>query len=128
MFKSKGLIVHWPDVPEGQTAPMQFGHEVGKQAANMSRSFNANFKQTYSKVCKIVSKPHRWVVRVTTHMDYTNPKTGAVTTEKIKSVIKPTSRCTLQQLTDHIADVQREDMSCSVKKFSGRTIECFCKD
>lgn len=128
MFKSKGLIVHWPDVPEGKTAPMQFGHEVGNQARNMTRSFNANFKQTYNRVCKIVSRPHRWVIRVTTAMDYTNPKTGLVTTEYIKSVIKPSTRCTLQQLAPHIESVQIEDMTSSVKTISGRTIECFCKD
>ena len=129
MFKSKGLVVHWPDVPEGESAPMQFGHEVGKQALAMRTSFNSNFRGTYDRVCKIVNgKRHKWVIRVITALDYTNPKTGQVTTEKIKSIIKPDRKCTLSELTDYIADVQREDMTCSVKKFAGRTIECFCKD
>jgi hypothetical protein len=128
MFKSKGLIVHWPDVAEGETAPMQFGHEVGKQAANMRRSFNTNFRGTYNRVCKITSKKHRWIIRIVTALDYTNPKTGAVTTELIKSIITPTSKCTLNDLAIEIEKVQREDMTTPVKKFAGRTIECFCKD
>lgn len=128
MFKSKGLVVHWPDVAEGQNAPMQFGHEVGKQAANMRRSFNNNFRGTYNRVCKIVSKKHRWIIRVVTALDYKNPKTGIVTTEYIKSVINPLSRCTLNDLSVEIEKVQREDMTTAVKTFRGRTIECFCKD
>ena len=128
MFKSKGLIVYWPDVAEGESAPMQFGHEVGKQAANMRRSFNANFRGTYNRVCKILSKKHRWVIRVVTALDYTNPKTGLVTREYIKSIISPTSICTLSDLAFEIEKVQRDDMTTPVKTFAGRTIECFCKD
>lgn len=128
MFKSKGLIVYWPDVAEGESTSMQFGHEVGNQAANMRRSFHANFRGTYNRVCKITSQKHAWVIRVVTALDYTNPKTGAVTTEYIKSIIKPTTRCTLNDLAVEIEKVQREDMSTSVKKFAGRTIECFCRD
>ncbi len=152
MFKSKGLIVHWPDVAEGETAPMQFGHEVGKQAANMRRSFNTNFRGTYNRVCKITSKKHRWIIRIVTALDYTNPKTGVVTTEYIKSVLDPREvlldangepvldgggntiptgrpfRGPLNSLASYIEEVQREDMTTPVKKFAGRTIECFCKD
>ena len=128
MFKSKGLIVHWPDVPEGESAPMQFGHAVGNQADNMRRSFNSNFRGTYNRVCKIVSKRHTWVIRVITALDYINPKTGVVTTEYIKSVINPVGRCTLSDLAVEIEKVQRADMETSVKKFRSRTIECFCKD
>jgi len=61
VFRSKGLIVHWPDVPEGQTAPMQFGHSDRTQAANMRVSFTRNAKLTYAKVSMMLNKKrHRW--------------------------------------------------------------------
>ena len=128
MFRSKGLIVRWPDAAEGESAPMQFGHEVGKQAANMRQSFRGNFRGTYNRACKIVSQKHKWVIRVVTALDYTNPKTGLITTEYIKSIINPTSKCTLIDLAVEIEKVQRDDMATPVKTFAGRTIECFCKD
>lgn len=86
MFRSKGLIVYWPNTTEGESAPMQFGREVGKQAANMRQSFRGNFRGTYNRACKIVSQKHKWVIRVVTALDYTNPKTGLITTEYINRV------------------------------------------
>ena len=129
MIKSNGLIVEWPDVREGETAPMLFRHESPAQNKVLIAELNRNFAGAYNCIASIVNgKRHSWIIRVVTSLDYTNPKTGAVTTERVKSVIKPSGKCTLNELADHIEAVQRDDMACSVKKFAGRTIECFCKD
>ena len=129
MIKSKGLIVEWPDVREGETAPMLFRHESPAQNKVLISELNRNFAGAYNRIASIVNgKRHTWIIRVVTSLDYTNPKTGVVTTERVKSVIKPSSKCTLNELAEHIEAVQRDDMTCSVKKFAGRTIECFCKD
>jgi len=129
MIKSKGLIVYWPDPEEGQTASMQFGHEDGRQREVMRQSFIKSPKATHGRVVQITNKKrHTWIIRVCTHMDYTNKRTGSVTTEIINSVIKPKTKCTLFELAKEIEKVQLEDMSDCTKKISKRTIECFCKD
>ena len=86
-------------------------------------------RATHARIVQITNKNrHTWIVRVETHMDYTNKRTGAVTTEIIKSVIKTKAKCTLFELAGEIERVQIEDMKDCTKKISRRTIECFCKD
>lgn len=129
MIRSKGLIVYWPDPEEGQTASMQFGHEDKRQQEVMRQSFIKSPKLTHRRVVQITNKKrHTWIIRVLTHMDYTNKRTGSVTTEITNSVLKPKAKRTLFELAKEIEKVQIEDMSDCTKKISKRTIECFCKD
>lgn len=129
-MKSKGLIVKWGMVAgmgEGETAPMTFSHEDPAKARALAGMLRTRWRKTFNELCNIVNvKSHLWIVKVTTEMDYTNPRTGAVTTEKIDSVFKV--RRTLLDATDLLDAVQLEDSSDRTKTLRARRITCYCKD
>lgn len=129
-MKSKGLIVKWgmdATMKEGETAPMTFGHENPAKARALASCLRTRWKKTFNDLCNIVNvKPHHWIVVAVTDMDYTNKRTGRVTTERIKSTFHYYG--TLLDATDTLDKVQLEDSSDRTKKLRSRKITCYCKD
>lgn len=129
-MKSKGLIVEWSldlSAEEGSTSPMVFNHENPHKARVLGHMLRTRWRKTFNELCGVLhNQRNDWVIVIETDMDYTNPRTGKVTTERIKSTFR-LNRSTLYDCTELMDKVQRDDMADRTKTMSGRTIRCYCK-
>lgn len=129
-MKPKGLIVKWdqpPGMKEGESVAMTFGHEKSAKARALRQMLAARATKTTNWLADVVHvQCHHWKIVIITELDYTNPRTGEVTTERIKSIFDDIG--TLGALSDRMMQVQAEDNPNSVKTLRSRTITCYCKD
>lgn len=129
-MKTKGLIVKWAldmSAEENSTSPMTFSHENPHKARVLGAKLRTRWRHTFNELCDALhNQRNDWVIVIETDMDYTNPRTGNVTTERIKSTFR-LNRSTLYDCTDAMDKVQREDMADRTKTMSARRITCYCK-
>lgn len=125
----KGLIVKWEldlSAEENSTSPMTFDHENKHKARVLGQKLRTRWRKTFGELCDALHRQrHDWVIVIETDLDYTNPRTGKVTTEKVQSSFR--MRGTLYDCTEAMDAVQREDMADSTKVMTGRRIRCYCK-
>ena len=127
MFQQKGLIAYIEQDKNKAELDMSFAHTNRQQMLNLMNSYKMKPRQTWKRADKLVNdKPAKWAVRCFTKVLYTNPRTQAVTTQTITSVLTVDAKLTLAELRSAINAQRDADIKESGLQFEGFRAECIC--